>query len=171
MSEEENIAAELHEHLTHSLRTALAGGLQIVDQRARNRHAEAEIERQQATEVARQLEERKRAEREMNALRAQQILVSQEQDRADQAHQALEAQRVVDEQRAIDDQRALDGLGAGAEQRTGGVAEILASEHQLAGGHEGLGGSGTALDLDMDLNMELDLDLNQQLSTPGIQRG
>jgi hypothetical protein len=85
MSEEENIAQELHGHLTQMLRTSMSGGLQMTEQRARRRQHEAETERRLATESARQLDERKRAEREASALVAQQTITRQEQERATDA--------------------------------------------------------------------------------------
>lgn len=88
MSEDENIAQELGGHLTQVLRTSLAGGLQLTEQRARRAQHDAETERRRATDAARQLEDRKRAERESNALLAQQAMVRQEQERADQTRQA-----------------------------------------------------------------------------------
>ena len=79
MAEEENIAQELHGHLTQMLRTSLSGGLQMSEQRARRRQHEAEKPNGAlATEAARQLEERKRAEREASALLAQQRITRQE---------------------------------------------------------------------------------------------
>ena len=45
MAEEENIVGELHGHFDQALRTALSGGLQITEQRARRRQNEAEAER------------------------------------------------------------------------------------------------------------------------------
>jgi hypothetical protein len=82
MSEQENIAQELHGHLTQMLRTSMSGGLQLTEQRARRRQHEAETERRLATEAARQLDERKRAECEASALVAQQTITRQEQERA-----------------------------------------------------------------------------------------
>jgi len=60
MAEDENIVGELHGHFDQALRTALSGGLQITEQRARRRQNQAETERLLAVEAARQLEERKR---------------------------------------------------------------------------------------------------------------
>ena len=89
MAEEENIARELHGHLTQMLRTALSGGLQMTEQRARRRQHEAEAERRIAAETARQLEERKRAEREANAFLAQQSIIREEAERAGHAGRAV----------------------------------------------------------------------------------
>src|ERR1035441_8695047 len=72
IAEEENIAGELHGHLTQMLRTAMSGGLQVTEQRDRRLQQEAEAERRAVMENARQLDERKRAELEMNVLLAQQ---------------------------------------------------------------------------------------------------
>jgi len=91
MSEEENIAQELHGHLTQMLRTSMSGGLQMTEQRARRRQHEAEGERRLATEAARQLDERKRAEREASALVAQQTITRQEQERAADARRNADA--------------------------------------------------------------------------------
>jgi hypothetical protein len=91
MSEEENIAQELHGHLTQMLRTSMSGGLQMTEQRARRRQHEAETERRLATEAARQLDERKRAEREASALVAQQAITRQEQERAADARRDADA--------------------------------------------------------------------------------
>ena len=91
MSGEENIAQELHGHLTQMLRTSMSGGLQMTEQRARRRQHEAETERRLATEAARQLDERKRAEREASALVAQQSITRQEQERAADARRDVDA--------------------------------------------------------------------------------
>ena len=91
MSEEENIAQELHGHLTQMLRTSMSGGLQMTEQRARRRQHEAETERRLATEAARQLDERKRAEREASALVAQQTITRQEEERAADARRDTDA--------------------------------------------------------------------------------
>src|SRR5664280_2297472 len=91
MSEEENIAQELHGHLTQMLRTSMSGGLQMTEQRARRRQHEAETERRLATESARQLDERKQAEREASALVAQQTITRQEQERAADARRDADA--------------------------------------------------------------------------------
>ena len=91
MSEEESIAQELHGHLTQMLRTSMSGGLQMIEQRARRRQHEAETERGLATEAARQLDERKRAEREASALVAQQTITRQEQERAADARKDADA--------------------------------------------------------------------------------
>jgi hypothetical protein len=91
MSEEENIAQELHGLLTQMLRTSMSGGLQMTEQRARRRQHEAETERRLATEAARQLDERKRAEREASALVAQQTITCQERERADDARRDIDA--------------------------------------------------------------------------------
>ena len=90
MSEEENIAQELHGHLTQMLRTSMSGGLQMTEQRARRRQHETETERRLATESARQLNERKRAEREASALVAQQTITRQEQERAADARRGAD---------------------------------------------------------------------------------
>jgi hypothetical protein len=91
MSGEENIAQELHGHLTQMLRTSMSGGLQMIEQRARRRQHEAETERRLATEAARQLDERKRAERDASALVAQQTITRQEQERAADARRDADA--------------------------------------------------------------------------------
>src|SRR5664280_2516388 len=91
MSEQENIAQELHGHLTQMLRTSMSGGLQLTEQRARRRQHEAETERRLATEAARQLDERKRAECEASALVAQQTITRQEQERAADARRDADA--------------------------------------------------------------------------------
>jgi membrane protein involved in colicin uptake len=91
MSEEESIAQELHGHLTQMIRTSMSGGLQMTEQRARRRQHEAETERRLATEAARQLDERKRAEREASALVAQQTITRQEQERAADARRDADA--------------------------------------------------------------------------------
>ncbi|MGP0109721.1 MAG: hypothetical protein ACLPR9_12835 [Acidimicrobiales bacterium] len=91
MSEQENIAQELHGHLTQMLRTSMSGGLQMTEQRARRRQHEAETERRLATESARQLDERKRAESEASALVAQQTITRQEQERAADARRDADA--------------------------------------------------------------------------------
>jgi hypothetical protein len=91
MSEEESIAQELHGHLTQMLRTSMSGGLQMIEQRARRHQHEAETERRLATEAARQLDERKRAEREASALVAQQTITRQEQERAADARRDVDA--------------------------------------------------------------------------------
>jgi hypothetical protein len=93
MAEEENIAGELHGHFDQALRTALSGGLQIAEQRARRRQHEAEAERFLTKNVARQLEERKRAEIEANALLVQQRIAVQETERAEQSRRTVEAGR------------------------------------------------------------------------------
>jgi hypothetical protein len=90
VAEEESVAAELHGHLTQILRTALAGGLQVSEQRARRQQQEAEAERRTATEAAHQLQERKRAERAMNTLLAQQSIAREEAERAAQARRAAD---------------------------------------------------------------------------------
>ena len=84
MAEEENIIGELHGHFDQTLRTALSGGLQITEQRARRRQHEAEAERLLAVEAARQLAGRKRAEVMANALLVQQRLGLEEAERAEQ---------------------------------------------------------------------------------------
>src|ERR1019366_4617748 len=82
MSEEENIAQELHGHLTQMLRTSMSGGLQVIEQRARHRQHDAEAERRTLSDAARQLEERKRVAGEASALLAQQTFAGQERERA-----------------------------------------------------------------------------------------
>jgi len=95
MAEEENIVGELHGHFDQALRTALSGGLQITEQRARRRQNEAEAERLRAVEVARQLEERKRAEVQANALLVQQRIALEESERTRRTADAA-AQRAVE---------------------------------------------------------------------------
>lgn len=127
MSEEENIIGELHGHLTQMVRTAMSGGLQISEQRARRLQQEAEAERLAATESARQLEERKRAEAEMNVLLAQ-----QRRDRQDR-------ERAVEPERTVEAERAVEGEGGRTMQGPPTTEPT------------------SVLDLDMDLDMELDL--------------
>lgn len=91
MSEEENIAQELHGHLTQMLRTSMSGGLQMTEQRARRRQHDAEAERRTLTDAARQLEERKRIAGEASALLAHQTLAGQEQERAADARREADA--------------------------------------------------------------------------------
>src|ERR1700677_3092795 len=90
MAEEENIIGELHGHFDQTLRTALSGGLQITEQRARRRQHEAEAERLLAVEAARQLEERKRAEVQANALLVQQRIGLEEAKRAEQSRRTAD---------------------------------------------------------------------------------
>lgn len=127
MSEEENIIGELHGHLTQMVRTAMSGGLQITEQRARRLQQEAEAERQVAIESARQLEERKRAEAEMNVLLAQQRCDRQDRERA------VEPERTVEAERAVEGEHGRTMQGPPTTEPT------------------------SVLDLDMDLDMELDL--------------
>ena len=149
MAEEENITQELHGHLTQMLRTTLSGGLQMTEQRARRRQNEAEAERRIAAEAARQLEERKRAEREANALLAQQGITRQGEERAAFAHEAIDPE-----------------VGLPSPE----------PEEQITGSREGAEMGSSALDLDMDTDMELDLDLdldldmNGSFSTPDLGR-
>jgi hypothetical protein len=133
MAEEENITQELHGHLTQMLRTTLSGGLQMTEQRARRRQNEAEAERRIAAEAARQLEERKRAEREANALLAQQSIIRQGEERAAFAHEAIDPE-----------------LGLPSPE----------PEEQITGSCERVEMGSSALDLDMDTGTELDLDLD-----------
>jgi hypothetical protein len=91
MAEEENIVGELHGHFDQSLRTALSAALQITEQRARRRQNEAETERLLAVEAARQLEERKRAEVQANALLVQQRITAEEAERAEQTRRTTDA--------------------------------------------------------------------------------
>ena len=81
-----------------ALRTALSGGLQITEQRARRRQNEAEAERLRAVEVARQLEERKRAEVQANALLVQQRIALEEGERAERTRRTADtaAERAVE---------------------------------------------------------------------------
>jgi hypothetical protein len=90
MADEENIIGELHGHFDQTLRTALSGGLQITEQRARRRQHEAEAERLLAVEAARQLEERKRAEVQANALLVQQRMALEEAERAEQSRRTAD---------------------------------------------------------------------------------
>jgi hypothetical protein len=97
MAEEENIIGELHGNFDQTLRTALSGGLQITEQRARRRQHQAEADRLLAVEAARQLEERKRAEIRANALLVQQRIGLEEAERAEQWRRTDEvADRVVE---------------------------------------------------------------------------
>ena len=98
MAEEENIVGELHGHFDQALRTALSGGLQITEQRARRRQHEAEAERLLAVEAARQLEERKRAEVQANVLLVQQRIAVEEAERAEQSRRTADevAERAVE---------------------------------------------------------------------------
>jgi hypothetical protein len=133
MAEEENITQELHGHLTQMLRTTLSGGLQMTEQRARRRQNEAEAERRIAAEAARQLEERKRAEREANALLAQQSITRQGEERASEEHETI-------------------GSDVGLPSPE--------PEEQITGSCERVEMGSSALDLDMDTGTELDLDLD-----------
>jgi membrane protein involved in colicin uptake len=90
MAEGENIVGELHGHFDQALRTALSGGLQITEQRARRRQNEAEAERLLAAEATRQLEERKRAEVQANALLVQQRIALEEAERAEQTRRTAD---------------------------------------------------------------------------------
>ncbi len=96
MAEEENIVGELHGHFDQALRTALSGGLQITEQRARRRQNEAEAERLRAVEAARQLEERKRAEVQANALLIQQRIALEEAERTERTERAERTRRTAD---------------------------------------------------------------------------
>jgi hypothetical protein len=125
MAEEENIVGELHGHFDQSLRTALSGGLQITEQRARRRQNEAEAERLLAVEAARQLEERKRAEVQANALLVQQRITAEEAERAEQTR------RTTDEAA----ERALETSGENATEDAPTayptpIGEALARSHQ-----------------------------------------
>jgi hypothetical protein len=104
MAEEENIVGELHGHFDQAIRTALSGGLQITEQRARRRQHEAEAERLVAVEAARQLEERKRAEVQANALLVQQRTTAEEAERAEQSRRTADeaAEKVVHTATATD---------------------------------------------------------------------
>lgn len=93
MAEEENVVGELHGHFDQALRTALSGGLQITEHRARRRQQEAEAERLSAKDVARQLEARKRAEIEANALVVQQRIAADEAERAERSAVGEETER------------------------------------------------------------------------------
>jgi septum formation inhibitor MinC len=88
MAEDENVAGELHGHFDQALRTALSGGLQITEQRARRRQHDAEAERHLAQDVAAQLAVRKRAE--ATALLVQQRLAAEEAERTEQSRRAVE---------------------------------------------------------------------------------
>ena len=136
MAEEENITQELHGHLTQMLRTTLSGGLQMTEQQARRRQNEAEAERRIAAEAARQLEERKRAEREANALLAQQHITRQGEERASE------------ERKAIDPEVGLPSPEP---------------EEQITGSCERAEMGSSALDLDMDTGTELDLDMDMDM--------
>jgi hypothetical protein len=89
MAEEENIIAELHGHFDQMVRSTLAGGLGLAEQRARRRQSEAEAERAMAAEAARQLQERKRAEREAMALAVQPSITQRAEERSADDDQAL----------------------------------------------------------------------------------
>ena len=125
MAEEENIVGELHGHFDQALRTALSGGLQITEQRARRRQNEAEAERLLAVEAARQLEERKRAEVQANALLVQQRITAEEAERAEQTR------RTADEAA----ERAMETSGENATEDAPTayptpIGEALARSHQ-----------------------------------------
>jgi len=125
MAEEENIVGELHGHFDQALRTALSGGLQITEQRARRRQHEAEAERLLAVEAARQLEERKRAEIQANALLVQQRMAAEEAERAEQTR------RTADETA----ERAMESPGENATEHAPTayptpIGEALARSHQ-----------------------------------------
>jgi hypothetical protein len=128
MAEEENIVRELHGHFDQALRTALSGGLQITEQRARRRQHEAEAERLLEVEAARQLEECKRAEIQANALLVQQRIAVEE---AEQAEQWLRTGEVAD--------RAEETAGETAAKKTPTayptpIGEALARSHQNTAG-------------------------------------
>jgi hypothetical protein len=131
------------------LRTTLSGGLQMTEQRARRRQNEAEAERRMAAEAARQLEERKRAEREANALLAQQSITRHGEERASEEHETIDPE-----------------VGLPSPE----------PEEQITGTCERAEMGSSALDLDMDTDMELDLDLdldmdmNGSFSTPDLGR-
>jgi len=131
MAEEENIVAELHGHFDQMVRSTLAGGLGLAEQRARRRQSEAEAERTMAAEAARQLQARKRAEREAMALAAQLSIT----------------QRA--EERSADDDRA---IGEDLE------VSWLDSDPQVPTAYAGADWDRSVLDLDMDMDTELDLD-------------
>ena len=131
MAEEENIVAELHGHFDQMVRSTLAGGLGLAEQRARRRQSEAEAERAMAAEAARQLQARKRAEREAMALAAQLSIT----------------QRA--EERSADDDRA---IGEDLE------VSWLDSDPQVPTAYAGADWDRSVLDLDMDMDTELDLD-------------
>ena len=124
MAEEENIVGELHGHFDQALRTALSGGLQITEQRARRRQNEAEAERLRAVEAARQLEERKRAEVQANALLVQQRIALEESERTRRTADAAA-------------KRAVEGPGETAAEDSPTafptpIGEALARSHQNA---------------------------------------
>src|SRR5664280_434894 len=149
MAEEENITQELHGHLTQMLRTTLSGGLQMTEQQARRHQNEAEAERRIAAEAARQLEERKRAEREANALLAQQRITRQGEERASEEHQAIDRE-----------------VGLPSPE----------PEEQITGSCERAEMGSSALDLDMDtgtevdLDMDMDMDMTRSFSTTDLRR-
>jgi multidrug efflux pump subunit AcrA (membrane-fusion protein) len=131
MAEEENIVAELHGHFDQMVRSTLAGGLGLAEQRARRRQSEAEAERAMAAEAARQLQARKRAEREAMALAAQLSITQRAEERA-----------------ADDDQAIGEDL----------EVSWLDSDPQVPTAYAGAGLGHSVLDLDMDVDTELDLD-------------
>lgn len=133
MAEEENIVAELHGHFDQMVRSTLAGGLGLAEQRARRRQSEAEADRAMAAEAARQLEERKRAEREAMALAAQLSITQRAEERS-----------------ADDDQAIREEL----------EVSWLESEPQVPTVFAGAGLDHSVLGLDMDMDSELDLDLD-----------
>jgi hypothetical protein len=138
MAEEENIVAELHGHFDQMVRSTLAGGLGLAEQRARRRQSEAEAERAMAAEAARQLEERKRAEREGTALLAQLSMASREEERPTHADQSIDNEV---------------------------EASWPESEPPLPTAYAGAGLDHSALGLDMDMDTELDLDLDLDVDT------
>ena len=141
MAEEENIVAELHGHFDQMVRSTLAGGLGLAEQRARRRQSEAEAERAMAAEAARQLEERKRAEREATALAAQLSMTSREQERATQADKRIDNEL---EASWPESEPLIPTASAGAEL-----------DHSVLG-----------LDMDMDSELDLDLDVDSALGRP-----
>ena len=130
VAEDENIVGELNGHFDQALRTALSGGLQVSEQRARRRQHEAEAERILAKDVARQLEERRRAEIEANALLVQQRIATEETERAEQLR------RTVDE--AI---KGTEGTASESETQSASsaypstIGEALARARQNASEH------------------------------------
>jgi len=136
MAEEENIIAELHGHFDQMVRSTLAGGLGLAEQRARRRQSEAEAERAMAAEAARQLQARKRAEREAMALAAQLSIKQRAEERA------------ADDDQAIGEELEVSWLDSESQVPTayaGAGWDLSVLDHSV-------------LDLDMDVDTELDLD-------------
>ena len=153
MADDENIAQELHGHLTQMLRTSLSGGLQMREVRARRHHQEAEAERRLAAEAARQLEERKRAERELHALVAQQALARQEAEREVEAGRSTEPETPPELEHLLAESVPMEVEGIEPNRSTATTIDLDPD-----------------LDLDVELGVDQALDVDQALASTGRGR-